>query len=425
MHKWYRLDNAAKVFPSVTSKRNSSVFRFAAILHDEVDPKALQQAVDKVMPRYPMFSVRLRKGIFWNYLDENKQLLKVEEEVTPPCRRFNSEQDSGYLIRILHGGHRLSLEMFHALTDGSGAIEFFKSILYYYFEALGVKMDPEGKVKLADQPSLPEEIEDSFAKHYNPIYSESTRNPRSVHIRGVTYDNEENSTLHGVMDSGALNKVAKSYGGSITSYLAALLLISIYETRKHQRDMDKPIVIAVPVNLRAPFPSNTLRNFFNVVNVGAYMNDEMTMEKLVPLVQAMLIQKTNKTYLQSSINNNVNFERNVASKFVPLFVKNYFVRIGFDHLSESKKTITLTNLGQVDLPSGMSPLINNLEILAYPTQKSPMACGFISYNNRITISFIKNIIETDILQAFYSHLATVEDLDVTVYSNQLNHHFNL
>lgn len=423
MYKWYRLDNAAKVFPSVTGERNSSVFRFAAILHEEINPEILQQAVDTVMPRFPMFSVRLRKGIFWNYLDSNTHNLVVQKETTTPCRQIDSATDGGYMLRVIYGRHRLSLEMFHALTDGSGAIELFKSILYYYFKLSGHSFAPEGKIKLTEEASLQDEVEDSFSKHYTPIYSESTRNPKSFHIRGVPYDDGDNSLIHGVFDGQALNQVAKKYNGSITSYLASLLIYSIYQTRNHQRDSKRPIVIAIPVNLRAAFPSKTLRNFFNVVNVGAYMDDDMTMEKLVPLVQEMLIQKTNKTYLQTSINNNVNFERNVASKFVPLFVKNYFVRIGFDHLSESKKTITLTNLGRVDLPTEMYSLIKHMEITAYPTQKSPMACGLISCGDRLTLSFIKNIVETDIIQYFYSHLATIEGLDIELYSNNLEHSY--
>ena len=118
MYKWYRLDNAAKVFPSVTGERNSSVFRFAAILKEKIDPELLQQAVDIVMPRYPMFSVRLRRGIFWNYLDENKQPLKVQKEHTPPSKQMDTHGDGGYMLRVIYYEHRLSLEMFHALTDG-------------------------------------------------------------------------------------------------------------------------------------------------------------------------------------------------------------------------------------------------------------------------------------------------------------------
>ena len=420
MYKWYRLDNAAKVFPSVTGERNSSVFRFAAILKEKIDPELLQQAVDIVMPRYPMFSVRLRRGIFWNYLDENKQPLKVQKEHTPPSKQMDTHGDGGYMLRVIYYEHRLSLEMFHALTDGSGAIEFFKSLLYYYFQLTGESFPAEGKVKLVEEAAIQEEVDDSFSKHYTPLYSESTRSLRSFHIRGVPYDNGDNSLIHGVMDSRQLNQIAKSYGGSITSYLAALMIYSIYQTRNNERDAKRPIVIAIPVNLRPSFPSKTLRNFFNVINVGAYMTDEMTLAELVQMMQEMLIQKTTKTYLQSSINNNVNFERNVASKFVPLFVKHYFVRLGFDHLSESKKTITLTNLGRVDFPTPMYDLIEHMEISAYPTQKSPMACGLISCNDRLTISFIKNIVEADVIQFFFSHLATVEKLDVNVYSNELN-----
>lgn len=424
MQSWYQLDNAAKVFPSVTGDSNSSVFRISATLKQPVDPVALQHAVEKVMVRFPMFSVRLRRGIFWNYLDANRNPLTIQKEQLPPCRPIDPMLSKGYLLRVLYYHHRITVEIFHSLTDGTGALELLKSILLQYFAECGNTVSNTEGIKTIYESPTPSEVEDSFKANYTPVYAETPRSPSSFHIKGVNYGNEDNSVTHGILNSQAVYNKAKQYGGSLTAYLASVLIYSIYQCNQNQKAMKKPVVIAIPVNLRRAFPSKTLRNFFNVINVGAYMDDTMTVEKLVPLVQEMLQQKTSKTYLQSSINSNVNFEKNIASKFVPLFVKKYLMRIGFSHLSERKKTITLTNLGKVSLPEEINQQLYNMELMAYPTQKSPMACGMITCQDQLTITFIKNIIEPDIIQYFFSYLASEEQLAVKVYSNNLQPTFN-
>ncbi len=67
--RWYRLDNSAKLFPAVADKINSSVYRISVVLNDEVNPEYLQKAVDEIYEYYPMYMVRLKKGLFWNYLE--------------------------------------------------------------------------------------------------------------------------------------------------------------------------------------------------------------------------------------------------------------------------------------------------------------------------------------------------------------------
>ena len=152
--------------------------------------------------------------------------------------------------------------MFHALADGSGALELLKSILYYYFEFQGIEIDTsqQGILK-ANETVKSQEMEDSFSENYTPVYAETFSSPPSYHIKGITLDEYETSVISGLVNSRELNAIAKSYGGSITSYLASVLIYSIYHARAKQQRTKKPIVIAVPVNLRKAFPSETLRTF--------------------------------------------------------------------------------------------------------------------------------------------------------------------
>ena len=52
---WRRLDNAAKLFPAASSKRDTRVFRFYCELKEDIQQEILQKAVDRDC-----------SGIIWN-----------------------------------------------------------------------------------------------------------------------------------------------------------------------------------------------------------------------------------------------------------------------------------------------------------------------------------------------------------------------
>ena len=68
---WWRLDNAAKIFPSTSSAHDSKVFRFFCELKEEVEPAALQTALDRTMERFPLYRCVLKRGWFWYYLEDS------------------------------------------------------------------------------------------------------------------------------------------------------------------------------------------------------------------------------------------------------------------------------------------------------------------------------------------------------------------
>ena len=141
--KWFRLDNAAKIYPAFASKKDPATFRVAVVLHENVDKSRLQEALLKTLPNFPSMAVTLRKGLFWHYLDENKREPKVSEEHKMPCSYIELNKNNGYLFQLLFYKKRISLECFHALTDGYGALEFLKAILYNYLFP-DSKDQPEG-----------------------------------------------------------------------------------------------------------------------------------------------------------------------------------------------------------------------------------------------------------------------------------------
>ena len=65
LSKWYRLDNAAKIFPPSKNKYDPKIFRFSVSLKDDINPEVLQQALDLTKEEYPIFKSVLKKVFFW------------------------------------------------------------------------------------------------------------------------------------------------------------------------------------------------------------------------------------------------------------------------------------------------------------------------------------------------------------------------
>ena len=67
---WYRLDNSAKIMPCTTTNLNTNVFRLTCTLFEDIDSKALQEALDKTLIEFPMYLCTMKDGLFWHYLEK-------------------------------------------------------------------------------------------------------------------------------------------------------------------------------------------------------------------------------------------------------------------------------------------------------------------------------------------------------------------
>ena len=153
--RWFRLDNAAKIYPAARNEKWSNVFRVSATLKEEVDVEILRSALEVTIRRFPSIGVRLRKGAFWYYLEQLATAPDIREESSYPLTRMSKKETRKCAFRVIVYHRRIAIEIFHSLTDGNGAMVFLKSLIAEYLEQkYGVHIPAEeGVLGRMEEPS--------------------------------------------------------------------------------------------------------------------------------------------------------------------------------------------------------------------------------------------------------------------------------
>ena len=133
----------------------------------------------------------------------------------------------------------------------------------------GVKIpDEEGILSVEEEPKR-EELEDSYMKYANSKVTPKRSQGSAYRVRGTKEPFYTLNIISGSMSVSDLKTASKKYGVTITEYLNAVLVYALIENQKCSKVWgEKPVRIAMPVNLRQFFPSKTLRNFITMVYPG-------------------------------------------------------------------------------------------------------------------------------------------------------------
>lgn len=395
----FEIDHSAKFYPIMSTKKAQSLFRIYAIMNETVDKDKLQIALNDVLPRFEAYKVRLKKGYAWHFFEYNDAPCKVFAEETL-LKPINPDDTNGYWFRVSALGNKIVLEIFHALADGNGALAFLKSIVKRYRELLGVEVDDEGTIDWQSQPHQ-EETEDSFEKNYKPI-SFGQMNLKALagkvphRIKG-TLSKDGYEVSEGVADSADILKKAKEIGVSFTAYIAGVLAFSIEKTCKNK----VPIAVMIPVNLRALYPSKTMRNFVTFVRVIFAPSSFESVEACAIEAQRQIKVLSAKDKLDAFISTTVKAQRNWILKVVPLFLKTAILRLGRLFM-RSRQTIIFSNLGNVVSPRsmGVERYVLNMNVSKNNTQN----LGAITTNGKTTLAFTRAIKETSLPREFFAEL---------------------
>ena len=400
---WRKLDNAALAFPLVTGENDTRVFRFYCQLKEEVDSDILQQALDRTMEKYPLFQAVLRKGLFWFYLEHSPIRALVKPETEPPCSRLYIPDKKSLLFQVSYYKERINFEVFHALTDGTGAMHFLQELVQNYLILAHPKENfPEiGRDKKTGRGNIEE---DSFSQYYSSdIPKNREKKKAAVKLKGEKLVHSDMHISEVVLSVKEVHQKARSYGVSITVLLTAVMLCSIREEiPKNQQK--RPVTLMIPVNLRNYFPSQSMTNFFGWIEVGYTFSDTTTFEEVLADVKRQFEQELEKDKIAMHMNDYVRIEKNIFVRAVPLEIKKYFLMIGAN-LGSRSITAVYSNIGIIRLPEEYREYIRHFGIFASTNSLQMCSC---SYGDEMVLGFTSKIPDDSIQRNFRRMLSEEE-----------------
>ena len=412
---WYRMDNVAKVFLASYNERDTRSFRVSCVLKEEIEPEILEIAVEQAIKERPQYQVLIRRGLFWHYMEETELTPEVCEEDTRPCPLlYGSAYGKRLHYKVSYFLNRINLDMFHALSDGNGGMEFLNIIVSHY-----LRQRYPGKLNnivIGTGASFAGLDEDSFKQFYEKsggVIPKSTAMKKAYHIKGLKlpYNQLQFFEVHFPADQ--LLKLSKETGVSLTSYLGARLMQGIY------RDMpfiqrSRPVTLSMPVNLRNFYPSLTSRNFFNSVYVSHVFQGDESLKELAAEFDRKLKSQLTPDAIKARMNNYEKIENLLFVRMVPLILKNPVVNL-FNRREDSGITAVISNLGRLTVPLELKEYIETY-VCYCSTEKLFLTCS--SFDNDFVIGISSSYRNTAVLRNFLSDFAR-DGVDVTLYSSEV------
>lgn len=417
--RWDKLDNTAHLFPVIAGERMSNVYRISVTLKELVDPELLQQALDIVLPKFDGFNLRLRHGVFWHYFEENgKPAPRVKEETKFPCRYIRPNRNNSYLFRVTYYQYRINLEVFHVLTDGMGGFNFIRELTYQYLRL----RHPEILELTGDAFSSETTLnrEDSFVKNFKKTAPKKYKTQKAYLIKGEHLRIGEFGVMHGYIPVADLKAVCKKYGVSINEYLVTCYIWSIYTEYLHGMPSKRPIRVAVPVNLRPYFNSNTTKNFFAVTSAEFHPEkDSYTFEEVLEIVRESLKSQLTGEHLEEVFSYNVSNQKRWYLKIVPLPLKGLAMRYVYSQ-SALANTTTITNVGVIDVADAYKPYIDQFHAFLAISKGQHIKGTVLSYNGTLVFTFSYDLVDPSLQRGFFRKLAE-DGLHVEIESNGVHY----
>lgn len=399
------VDNSSILFFSLLKKTHANSYRFTMTLTEEVDPEILQQAVDRVYKRFPTIIAGFIPGFFHYFQFPAQQPPQVQPD--PGCLRTMSREElHKCAYRVYYKDNTVSIEAFHALTDGYGAIASFTTLMAEYLRLKhGISIPAVETVRnLEDLPSE-EEASDDYLVHQagKPLHLPSRY---AYQLPGTP--NEQWQVLNTTIEYPAhrILEAAHRLGVSANTLLSGVMASTVMEIqKKHNSGIIRPVRIMVPIDLRRFFGSRTFRNFiWYALPTMEPHEDTLPMDSLLKSFQTQLKEQAQGKRLAQIIAYNVRTQMNVFFRFLPRALKYAVMRLAYRYFGESNSSLTMTNLGNVKLPEAMAPYVKKLDCVLTPRVHSPYGCAVISLGGILSINISRFCEESELESLFVSKL---------------------
>ncbi len=415
---WYPLDNAAKLYPAISNPRRPNNFSYSVRLTEPVEKDILEKAVNIILIKSPTFKTKLKRGIFWYYLEKNYKPFVVQKEIPNYLSYFDHDDNNDYLFRIFYNENKITIVSFHALSDGDGILTFFKSIIAEYLYLKGYNIDSENLITPLDAPYTADNGEDSFVREYNKKAQKLEKEKKVFKVDGTPFDYDGYGIITAKINLEQLKTLCKKYKATITEYLVGLYMYTIYNVYiRNKKIKNKTVSILVPANMRKRYPSTTLRNFSLFVRPKHdFGKEELDLDACIETCKKQMKEGLSKEKLDAIIRDNVKNQKNVFMKIVPLFIKDLVIRSVYSKVGENLQTGNISNIGIVELPASMQKYITDFTMAITPTFSCKQQMGAISYNGNLYITSTREFVETTFEREFFTTLSK-NSVSVEIFSN--------
>ncbi len=384
------IENTAKFYPIVATKRQQNLFRFGARLKDTVQKDKLKVAVNETIARFPALKVTIKKGWSWHYLVSNPNEVLIFDGEDKNLSPIDPKVTNGYWFRVSARDNDVYIDMFHGITDGQVCVSFFKAFLVRYCELIGQTFaDKSMLVDITEEPTQGE-IEDSFL----PIYEKN----KDKKIDLKTLKGKAPFTLHGKLqrevdtwtastDFLSIARETKRLGVTLTAYFVGMMAFTLDKMRKEsiRRSKKKPISVLVPINLRAMFGSKTTRNFISFCRLN-FGTDLVSLDDFVLTAGRQLADRTSKDSIENIVVTTIKSQSLFFMKYTPLIIKGMFIRLG-RKIVGSRQTTQFSNLGKIELPEEFQ--FEKIYFDLCVTDINPQCVGVMSVGDKMLVTFTK------------------------------------
>lgn len=394
---WRSLDNAAKLFSAASSPKDTRVFRFYCELKEEVKEEILQEALNQTIQKYPVFLSVMRKGLFWHYLEKSELRPVVREEYKEPCSSLYVRDKKTLLFEVTYYKKRINFEVFHALTDGTGATEFLRELVKNYLYLIHEEdLEP---VELSNQYlTVKDQEDDSFSRYYDPDFPRKKKKKiRAVQIKKGGKGYEELQINEASMSVKELLGIAREKKVSMSVLLTAAFICAIHEEMSRMQEK-KPVILMVPVNLRKIFPSDSMLNFFGYIEPGyQFGGGKDSFEDVLEAVKLYFQENLSKEHMAGRMNELIAIEKHKILKWAPLELKNRCIRAGAK-MAEQEVTAVLSNMSVVKMPEDYAQYIEKFGVCTSTNRTELCICSF---QDTLSLGFTSRYDSTNIQRNFY------------------------
>lgn len=409
-HKTFPIDNSAILYLAQLRNNHSNTYRFTIALSEPVCPQTLQQAADRVCPRFPTIIAGFRPD-FFSYTVVPAEKAPTVQKDPGLLRTMRMEEIRRCAYRIFYSGSEIHIEAFHALTDGYGAILSFRTLVAEYLRIrYGLQSPEQTEMLEGGEPNWQEELHDAYLAHRHDRPG-SVPGRFSYQLRGKDRDWSVKTESRQFNIKKVL-AAARRQGVSLTAFLCCIMAESIMEIQRQQKQSRRlrPVRIMVPVDLRKLFPCKTLRNYilYALPTLETEQADLPVGERM-RLFAHQLKEQITVPYLLPQVARNVRMQSSRLYRMIPRFLKQWILQIGYRFVGESNSSITLTNLGSVPFSEEMRQYVRGIEVMLTPRRRSPYNCAVISSGENICINITRFAALPEMEELFFQKLRGAMD----------------